>query len=144
MASPVSQTSRTDFEWLEQAEIGGLQRRYQEIMGRSAPKWASRAFLAGNIAWALQAEAEGHPADELRDQIIASTRSQTAPRQLVLYKPGTRLIREWQGEVHEVTVTDGGYVWRDVRYRSLSRVAQAITGTKWSGPRFFGLNGRAR
>ena len=144
MVSPVSQTSGTDFEWLERTEIGELQRRYQAVVGRAAPKWASRAFLAGNIAWALQAEAQGHPANELRDQMIEGARSHTAPRLQAAYKPGTRLIREWQGEVHEVTVTDGGYVWRDVRYRSLSRVAHAITGTKWSGPRFFGLNGTAK
>ena len=59
-----------------------------------------------------------------------------APRRL---KPGTVLVREYQGERHTVTVVPGGYVWREVTYASLSTIARAITGTAWSGPRFFGL-----
>jgi hypothetical protein len=57
-------------------------------------------------------------------------------------KAGTRLIRQWHGEVHEVAVLDGGISYRGQRYRSLSQVARAITGVHWSGPRFFGLTGR--
>ena len=49
------------------------------------------------------------------------------------------LVREYQGERHTVTVVPGGYVWREVTYASLSTIARAITGTAWSGPRFFGL-----
>jgi hypothetical protein len=56
------------------------------------------------------------------------------------YKPGTRLIREWRGQTHEVTVLDEGYEWQGVRYRSLSPIARAITGSRWSGPRFFGTD----
>ena len=52
---------------------------------------------------------------------------------------GTKLLREWRGVTHEVTVTDGGYEHQGKRYRSLSAVARAITGTQWSGPLFFGL-----
>ncbi len=54
-------------------------------------------------------------------------------------KAGTRLYRSWQGVTHEVLVMDSGYIWRDQSYASLSEVARAITGTRWSGPRFFGL-----
>jgi hypothetical protein len=53
--------------------------------------------------------------------------------------PGTRLIREWQGEVHQVTVESEGFVYRGKRYRSLSVIARKITGTHWSGPSFFGI-----
>jgi hypothetical protein len=59
------------------------------------------------------------------------------PRRL---KPGTVLVREYQGERHTVTVVPGGYVWREATYASLSTIARAITGTSWSGPRFFGIN----
>ena len=52
---------------------------------------------------------------------------------------GTRLIRTWGGETHEVTVLERGYLWQGRRYRSLSAIAGEITGTRWSGPRFFGL-----
>ena len=50
------------------------------------------------------------------------------------------LVREYQGERHTVTVVPGGYVWREATYPSLSTIARAITGTAWSGPRFFGIN----
>jgi hypothetical protein len=53
--------------------------------------------------------------------------------------PGTRLVREWQNQVHLVNVETGGYDYRGVRYRSLSEIARLITGTRWSGPLFFGL-----
>jgi hypothetical protein len=58
-------------------------------------------------------------------------------------KPGTRLLREWQGRTHEVLVSDNGFVWQQARYRSLSQIARAITGTSWSGPVFFGLKPRS-
>lgn len=54
-------------------------------------------------------------------------------------KPGTWLARTWHGEVHQVVVLDGSYEYRGARYRSLSEIARLITGTQWSGPRFFGL-----
>jgi Protein of unknown function (DUF2924) len=53
--------------------------------------------------------------------------------------PGTVLTREWGGQHHRVTVLDGGFVWDGRPYRSLSEIAKLITGTKWNGPRFFGL-----
>src|SRR5207245_4772568 len=62
--------------------------------------------------------------------------SADGPRRL---KPGTVLVREYQGERHTVTVGPDGYVWREMTYASLSTIARAITGTAWSGPRFFGL-----
>jgi hypothetical protein len=54
-------------------------------------------------------------------------------------KPGTRLVREWQGRTYEVVVLDDGFSWQGTSYRSLSALARKITGTAWSGPLFFGL-----
>jgi hypothetical protein len=54
-------------------------------------------------------------------------------------KSGTRLVREWRGRTHEVLVLDDGFSWQGTRYRSLSAIAREITGTRWSGPLFFGL-----
>jgi Protein of unknown function (DUF2924) len=54
-------------------------------------------------------------------------------------KPGTRLMREWQGRTYDVLVLDDGFSWQNMRYRSLSAIARKITGTAWSGPLFFGL-----
>ena len=58
-------------------------------------------------------------------------------------KPGTVLVREYQGERHTVTVVPNGYLWRETTYASLSTIARAITGTSWNGPRFFGLRSGA-
>lgn len=55
-------------------------------------------------------------------------------------KPGAKLVREWQGESHRITVLEEGFEWRGERWRSLSVIAREITGAHWSGPRFFGLN----
>ena len=59
-------------------------------------------------------------------------------------KPGTRLLREWQGVTHEVIVLDDGVRYRGETWGSLSAVAREITGTRWSGPLFFGLKDRHR
>jgi len=63
------------------------------------------------------------------------------PRQVML-SAGTRLVREWNGRTINVDVLGEGYVWNDQRYGSLSEIARAVTGTRWSGPRFFGVVGR--
>ena len=57
-------------------------------------------------------------------------------------KSGARLVRTWHGEAHHVLIRDDGYVYQDRRYRSLSEIARVITGTSWSGPRFFGLKAK--
>lgn len=54
-------------------------------------------------------------------------------------KPGSRLLREWNGKLHTVQVTEDGLLFKDRRYSSLSQIAREITGAHWSGPRFFGL-----
>jgi hypothetical protein len=54
-------------------------------------------------------------------------------------KPGTRLVREWHGQTYQVNITDNGIIWNNTKYSSLSAIARAITGARWSGPRFFGL-----
>ena len=58
------------------------------------------------------------------------------------FKPGTRLVRQWQGQVHVVQVEERGYEYKGARYRSLSEIARLITGTRWSGPAFFGIKGK--
>ena len=107
------------------------------------PKNASQNFLRGNLAWAAQAAAKGHDPVSLRQSLakkITKATQQKYPR----FKPGTRLIREWPGVTQEVTVEEKGYSWNGESYRSLSHIAREITGTRWSGPRFFGLNGENR
>jgi len=98
------------------------------------------------VAYRLQEQILGGLQPELRRQLRAiagrarhgGEPALAAPR----LKPGTKLLRDWQGHAHEVLVSDEGFVWQQARYRSLSQIARAITGTRWSGPVFFGLKSR--
>jgi len=103
------------------------------------PRNASQGFFKGHLAWAIQAIDAGYEPVSLRNNLVKKARQAGRPA-APIYKPGTRLIREWQGVTHEVTIEEKGFMWNGLQYRSLSRIAQEITGTKWSGPRFFGLN----
>jgi Protein of unknown function (DUF2924) len=96
--------------------------------------------MARFICWHIQEQAFGglHPnTAKLLDALARSHKpGADGARRL---KPGTVLVREYQGERHTVTVIPGGYVWHEATYTSLSTIARAITGTAWNGPRFFGL-----
>ena len=102
------------------------------------PALRSPELLAMMLAWRIQAAAEGGLGAETRRALRRppSTRPFSEPAA----SPGTRFIREWQGVRHEVTVEEGGaFLHNGTRHRSLSQVARSITGTRWNGPRFFGL-----
>jgi Protein of unknown function (DUF2924) len=73
---------------------------------------------------------------ELTDSLAPKSRIHGEARRR--FKPGTRLVREWKGKIHEVILTDDGYEHQGKKYKSLSPIACAITGTHWSGPAFFG------
>ena len=74
---------------------------------------------------------------QIAQQFKETGAANTPPRPEL--KPGTRLVREWQGRTYEVLVLDRGFSWQGTHYRSLSAIARTITGTPWSGPLFFGL-----
>ncbi len=102
------------------------------------PALRSPELLAMILAWRIQAEVEGGLGAETRRALRRppSTRATSEPAA----GPGTVLVREWQGIRHEVTVEEAGaFLHRGQRHRSLSQVARTITGTRWNGPRFFGL-----
>ncbi|EWS54643.1 MULTISPECIES: DUF2924 domain-containing protein [unclassified Methylibium] len=93
-------------------------------------------MLALALGWQLQmAERLGTSAP---DRLLRSLRRSAGPSSSTV-APGTRLLREWQGRTHQVTVLSSGYEWNGQTYRSLSAIARSITGTAWSGPLFFGL-----
>jgi hypothetical protein len=120
---------------------GDLALRWKSIFGSSAPKGIKRGLLERACAYELQAKASGGLKPSARRALFnraagTPTKSPTANHSL---RPGMRLIREWHGVVHQVDVAHDGIVWKGKNYRSLSAVAKAITGSGWSGPRFFGL-----
>ena len=104
-------------------------------------------LLRRGIAWQIQARVHGglpkstSRAIETAQRRLERTGSVSSPRDLAI-KPGTRLVREWQGKTYHVLVLDEGFEHDGRLYTSLSQVARAITGAHWSGPRFFGLKKR--
>jgi hypothetical protein len=127
----------------EVAGLRGLSRadlveRWVELHGSPPLKTMTEGLLARGLAYEMQVRQLGGltPAERKALGALARGRSNPSPGTL---KTGTRLYRSWRGVTQEVLVLDGRYSWRDKTYASLSEVARAITGTRWSGPRFFGL-----
>lgn len=136
---------------LEKLAYADLQERWRMLIGNEPPRH-SKEFMVKRLAHRLQELAYGGLAQDRRDQMdrlldeagyneLGGTRAGTRRSQSRKDLPvvGTRLIREWDGQRHEVTVVHGGFEYRGRRYRSLSAIAKLITGTHWNGPRFFGL-----
>jgi hypothetical protein len=113
-----------------------LLERWRQDWGKEPPKYVSRRLLELSAAWHLQCRASGGPDRELRRLLLKGGGSDVGKPSI---KPGTRLVREWNGRTHHVEVLNKGFRWNDRTYRSLSSIARAITGAHWSGPRFFGL-----
>ena len=135
---------------LKAMSVNELKAEWQALFDAPAPN-NSRNFLEGRLAYRIQELTFGGPdkqtrrlLDLLADEIegTLTRKAQIAdPRNPVL---GTKLIREWDGVAHTVTVLKDGFDWEGRRYKSLSAVARAITGTRWNGYRFFGLRERKR
>ena len=114
-----------------------LAARWEATFGCPAPRHAQVAFLASALAWQAQVQASDHWRGSIGATRLARLFRQSAP--LVTLSPGTRLLREWQGATHQITVLTKGFEYQGQTYSSLSAIARAITGTAWSGPLFFGL-----
>ena len=135
----------------ELAQLEGMSRTelravWQKDYGNPAPKKISRDLLIRSAAYRIQERVEGGLSKVVLQHIAAMANANKPPptgtrvRRIQL-KPGTRLIREWRGCTHKVTVTETGFTYREQSFKSLSEVARAIAGTRWSGPAFFGLKG---
>ncbi len=129
---------------LEALDTRELRARWQHTYGQPAPKHASRDLLLRAVAHRLQEEAEGSLSKAALRRLaklagLNGGDTQPTPPSQPRLKPGSRLIHEWHGVTHSVTVLGDGFDWRGTRYASLSQIARAITGARWSGPLFFGL-----
>lgn len=111
-----------------------LARRWQDCFGVPAPALSRSTLLRQAVAWHLQTKAMGGLSLVEKRKIAAGSPNTTKEASV-----GSRLIRVWQNQTHQVTVLNDGYLYQDKRWKSLSAIAKYITGTAWSGPVFFDL-----
>ena len=139
MTVTVAKDVERELTALAELDRTALLERWRMAFGRDAPPRLSRALMQKAIAYDLQVKAFGGLSARTRRTLRAAAKADGRSAISKLPTRGTRLVREWHGALHEVEVLEDGYLWRGARHRSLSAIARAITGTKWSGPRFFGL-----
>lgn len=127
--------SITDIEAMDRQD---LITAWSDVFGTSVPKRLSKPFLRRFLAFEIQARQFGELPKGFAGKLARETKEKADTR-IPALKPGGRLIREWNGVTHAVDVVEGGFIWDGQRHSSLSAIARAITGARWSGPRFFGL-----
>jgi hypothetical protein len=130
-------------------DLKGLRARWRSVLQRPAPDHLTRHLLFAIIAYRIQADRFGdldHETRQLLDRIgvkesgaAMSARLASFDQKRTELTPGTVLVREWDRRSERVMVMSDGFAWNGQTYDSLSKVAFAITGTRWNGPRFFGL-----
>ena len=152
IARPVSlDREKLDLEIarLRGLEVRELRGRWHSVFRRPAPAHLPRHLLFRILAYRLQADGLGElDAETLRlldrsgsPADVGKLAAEFNHRKADL-RPGTVLVREWDGQLHRVMVLADGFAWKDKVYPSLTKVAFAMTGTRWNGPRFFGLRDR--
>jgi hypothetical protein len=129
---------------LSKARIMNLRERWKDLYGTQPSGGLGRSFLIRAIAYRLQEQACGGLKPSTRRllaRVVEEAAGGSSPKRPPVRKAetGTILFREWQGSAHRVTVLGDGVSFNGKHYRSLSEVAREITGSRWSGPRFFGL-----
>ena len=129
-----------EIERIRSLPIDEIRALWRHTFKLPPPSALGKDMLGRMIAYRLQEKALGglsRASRRLLDDLGGGkTAIEPARRRL---KPGTILVREYQGERHTVTIAQDGFVWRDETYASLSTIARLITGTNWNGPKFFGL-----
>ena len=130
---------------LDELSIGDLRIAWRRLYRSHPPKSLRRDLVQMAVACKMQEKALGGHSAATRRQLkdLAQTRedkTNLAEVRRVRLRPGARLIREWGGGTHEVLVTEDGFVWCEKNWNSLSVIAREITGARWSGPRFFGID----
>ena len=148
LAVPDSDSLDNEIARLRGLDVGELRARWHTVFRRRAPPHLPRHLLFRMLAYRLQADRFGDlDADSRRrldrlgsgsaesiDRLVADLN-----RARIELRPGALLTREWDGHLQRVMVLADGFSWNGTTYRSLSKLAFAMTGTRWSGPRFFGL-----
>jgi hypothetical protein len=145
-ASPDGDKLDIEIARLRSLDVDALRAKWHTVFRRKAPPRLARHLLFRILAYRLQVDHLGDLDPDVR-HILERSESTADVSQLARdlhqirpgLKPGTVLTREWDGHLQQVVVLADGFSWRGNTYPSLSKVASAITGTRWNGPRFFGL-----
>lgn len=129
---------------LSEMEAPTLRAEWRRLYRSHPPKLLRRDLLELGVAWKLQERVLGGLSAATKRRLgelarTMATKSDLAKARIISLKPGVRIMREWNGETHEVLVVEDGFQWRGQTWRSLSVIAREMTGTHWSGPRFFGV-----
>jgi hypothetical protein len=124
-------------------DLIALREEWRKLKGADPPR-LSRDLMLRAVAYALQIRLFGEPPSDTIKKLGASSDqalevTTATERRPIDLSPGARLVREWHGRTHTVEVLRQGFLFEDKVYRSLSEIARRITGSHWSGPRFFGL-----
>jgi hypothetical protein len=142
--APVNPEVEAELERLPASPIVELRKRYRELFKAEPPKAFGPDLLRRSIAHRIQEKAYGGlpmATRRLLDQLVRATAAKPdarleLPRRI---KPGSELVRTWNRRTYRVRVLDDGFAYNGKTFASLSEIATLITGTKWNGPRFFGL-----
>ena len=145
-AVPREVTLAAEIAQLRELGVSTLRARWRVVFRKDAPFHLPRHLLMRVLAYRLQADHLGDLDAENQRLLDSSTspeqasaRVTEARRRRIKLRPGTVLVREWKGQMQRVSVMADGFAWNGTIYSSLSRIACIITGTRWNGPRFFGL-----
>jgi hypothetical protein len=117
---------------------------WRQLFETDPPARMRKELMLQFMAYRMQEQEFGSLSERSRRRLCQlagsiESSSNTSISQKLAIKPGTRLIRQWKDQVHVVNAEEGNYEYRGARYESLSEIARLITGTRWSGPLFFGL-----
>lgn len=144
MQSPAREAMETELKQLPGCSIHQLRARWRSLFGGEPPSALGPDLLRRTVAQKLQEDAYGKLSSasrkELNRVVNSLERNPAARLQLPRrIKPGALLVRDWKGKSHRVMVLERGFAYEGHTYPSLSEIAREITGTRWNGPRFFGL-----
>jgi hypothetical protein len=147
--APTKTPVEDEIAHLRGLDLRGLHARWQSVFQRQAPAHLTRHLLFAVIAYRIQADRLGdldHATTQVLDRTVTKETGPAMSARLASFDqkrteltPGTVLVREWDRRSQRVMVVADGFAWNGQTYDSLSKVAFAITGTKWNGPRFFGF-----
>jgi hypothetical protein len=145
-ALPDADTLDVEIAQLRELDINALRTRWRNVFRRAPPPHLPRHLLFRVLAYRLQADQLGDLDGESQRLLDTTGSPEEAGKRAAEIKPrttevrpGTILAREWNGRMQRVAVLADGFAWNGQTYPSLSKVARAITGTRWNGPKFFGL-----